>query len=209
MTPRLLASAVALAAAASVVLGPSPANAYDRDAATNYAHTYWNTRHPAFPQGFGNDCANFASQALWAGGINMRYPSTLRGAMDLPNKWAGSTEGWTYTWSIARELWGWTTGQLGASSTYIPKASTHPANNTPGSKGDLVFYEWGNLDGNTPDHVNVRVGYGTDPNRPAYVGDRVNGHTSNRQNAIWHLWPYNEARISTAYYRVAIPNGAS
>lgn len=71
-----------------------------------------------------------------------------------------------------------------------------------------MFYEWGNSDGELIDHVNARVVTGDDPNS-AYSGDRVNGHTTDRKNAIWHLWPYNSSRMSTFYYLVHIPNGAS
>ncbi len=40
---------------------------YNRTMAYNYAHTYWNTTNPPYYLGLQSDCANFVSQALYAG----------------------------------------------------------------------------------------------------------------------------------------------
>ncbi|WGX97427.1 amidase domain-containing protein [Nocardioides sp. L-11A] len=142
------------------------------------------------------------------GGIEMRWPSgPLLGSNNLPDKWAASINGWTHSWSIARKLYSFVTQKLGADSTYIARSSSRPPAYVNGSKGDLVFYEWGNQDGQLIDHVNVRVAAGKDPHSP-FTGDRVNGHNTNRQKAIWHLWPYNANRTTTFYYLVRIPSGA-
>lgn len=41
---------------------------YDRSAATTYVNTWWNSRNPAYTDFGINDCANFMSQGLYAGG---------------------------------------------------------------------------------------------------------------------------------------------
>lgn len=50
------------------------ANGYDYDAAVNYARLYVKNYNPNYPDWtpYGGDCANFASQCLYAGGKPMR-----------------------------------------------------------------------------------------------------------------------------------------
>ena len=44
---------------------------YDPQAAANYADTWWNGRNPAYHDYGDNDCANFVSQCLIAGGLSL------------------------------------------------------------------------------------------------------------------------------------------
>ena len=44
---------------------------YDPQAAANYADTWWNGRNPAYYDYGYNDCANFVSQCLIAGGLSL------------------------------------------------------------------------------------------------------------------------------------------
>ena len=48
-------------------------HAYDRDATYNYAYRYWDTYNRNYHNynGEGGDCANFVSQCLIAGGLNL------------------------------------------------------------------------------------------------------------------------------------------
>src|SRR5262252_5579825 len=68
-----------VAFAAGVV--SSAAFAYNGAAAAAYADTYWQNYNPAWPSfaNSGGDCTNFVSQALYAGGINMRPSPTFTG----------------------------------------------------------------------------------------------------------------------------------
>lgn len=77
-------------------------NAYDRNAAYNYAYNWWFRRNPAyadFSGGLGGDCTNFVSQCLRAGGgLNdgdsnpwYYYTSTNRTA-----SWTGVPYLWNY-----------------------------------------------------------------------------------------------------------------
>ena len=50
-------------------VGASPS--YDSEAAVNYAETWWNGRNPAYNNYGDLDCANFVSQCLIAGGLNL------------------------------------------------------------------------------------------------------------------------------------------
>jgi hypothetical protein len=71
--------AIIVATASSVVLSPAPrvsAGTYNPLKAIQYADQWWNKRNPKFQSyGFG-DCANFVSQCLIAGGLNLRASSS-------------------------------------------------------------------------------------------------------------------------------------
>jgi hypothetical protein len=66
--------AVIVATASSLVLSPAPhvsAGTYNPLKAVQYADQWWNKRNPKF-QSYGfNDCANYVSQCLIAGGLNL------------------------------------------------------------------------------------------------------------------------------------------
>jgi len=68
-----------LATVSSLVLSPAPpvsAGTYNPLKAIQYANQWWNKRNPKF-QSYGfNDCANFVSQCLIAGGLNLRASSS-------------------------------------------------------------------------------------------------------------------------------------
>jgi hypothetical protein len=80
--------AIIVATASSVVLSPAPhvsAGTYSPLKAIQYADQWWNKRNPKFQSyGFG-DCANFVSQCLIAGGLNLRASSSAdtRGSIAL------------------------------------------------------------------------------------------------------------------------------
>ena len=56
-----------------------PVNIYNREAAVNYAHEWYNKRNPKYFnfEKFGGDCTNFASQVLFAGAGKMNYTPVL------------------------------------------------------------------------------------------------------------------------------------
>lgn len=67
------------------------AQAYDRTKAVSYANAYWNKRPTNFPN-FSNDCTNFVSQAVFKGGVAMRFPGggPPPGAYNNSNYWYAS-----------------------------------------------------------------------------------------------------------------------
>lgn len=71
--------------------------AYDRLKAVRYAELWWNRRNPDYPR-VENDCTNFISQCLHAGGIPMwGAPVRSRG-------WWHSRTSWSYSWAVANSL---------------------------------------------------------------------------------------------------------
>ncbi|WHY87585.1 amidase domain-containing protein [Neobacillus novalis] len=70
---------------------------YNRLRAVQYAERWWNSYNPAFKK-FENDCTNFISQCLRAGGAPMR---------GFPNRGSGwwlQNKNWSYSWTMAHSL---------------------------------------------------------------------------------------------------------
>lgn len=71
---------------------------YDRLKAVQYAERWWNDYNPAFVRIEENDCTNYISQCLYAGGAPMRgYPN--RG-----NGWWIRGKTWSWSWTVAHAL---------------------------------------------------------------------------------------------------------
>jgi hypothetical protein len=70
---------------------------YNRLRAVQYAERWWNSYNPAYKK-FENDCTNFISQCLRAGGAPMR---------GFPNRGSGwwlQNKNWSYSWTMAHSL---------------------------------------------------------------------------------------------------------
>jgi Putative amidase domain len=198
-----LVSGIALLATSAGAL------AYNGNTAAQYADTWWNSnngnQYPSLY--FSNDCANFLSQAMRAGGYSEVNPY---GSTTDDHNWFARVVAfrppyyswtWSHSWSVASdlrtfELWhypgGWDYGTLpgtGNGSTGL-------------SVGDLYFYDFG--DGYGIYHASIDVAYGYDSNYSAYYGNLVDAHTNNRYHAIWSLSPYNSRRSYTTVYLIHI-----
>lgn len=67
---------------------------YDRREAVRYAERWWNDYNPKYRK-FENNCTNFVSQCLRAGGAPMTgYPNRSKG-------WWYQNNNWSYSWSVA------------------------------------------------------------------------------------------------------------
>lgn len=71
---------------------------YDRMKAVQYAERWWNEFNPAYYK-FTDDCTNFISQCLHAGGIPMW------GAPNKNRGWWIRGNSWSYTWTTAHSLY--------------------------------------------------------------------------------------------------------
>lgn len=193
------------------------AAAYDGNAAANYADHYWSNYNPNIPNycanGGNGDCANYASQALQAGGFSYRgYPSDdgLHDwyAIGFPAGPASFVKTST-TWRVVQNLYnfliqaynpgGYDYGDY-AYANYKDQMYTWA--NDQLSRGDLVFYDF--QTNGSWDHVTVQTGYGTDPNHTFYSGSLVDAHCNNHYHEIWTLRPdlgaaYNTTEIGTVH----------
>ena len=171
---------------------------YSGSKAATYAD-YWtcdtNTgvlcRNGAY-QSLGNDCTNFVSQALHAGGLP--YSS---GAWE----WKPYDRAWAY----APSLIGFIQHHYPNSTFTRYSGSGLSAHYTSGLVGDLVFYDWGKGSGYS--HVAMIVGWGT---RGYYytqygAGDYMDQHTSDRYHAPWNYgYLHPDSSIDRTHMQVLI-----
>jgi len=114
------------------------AGPYNRDATYAYAQAWWNGRAPGYPPQ-PNDCTNYVSQLLVAGGFTKKHVY-------------GTTSGETFwpilgtNWYVAQEQrnWGWGRGYWSGLTPYKVNGSGGVSQiGTSGSRGDVVYYDYG------------------------------------------------------------------
>ena len=147
-----------------------PAFRYDRLKAVQYAERWWNEFNPSYPK-FNDDCTNFISQCLHAGGVPMwGQPERTRGW------WIDGKSNWSYSWTVAHAFMlmlkgaGWTV-EVDSPSELV--------------MGDIICYDFegdGRFNHNTI--VTGMDGYGN---------PLVNAHTTNSRMRFWNY------EDSTAY----------
>jgi cell wall-associated NlpC family hydrolase len=165
----------------------TPTLAYNPTAAAQYADQWSNNdnahplRNPAY-RSYGDDCTNFVSQALHAGG----YPYTGSSKTHYESWYYNSSEN-SFTWSVAPDLLNFLYYDYpgGYARGYF---APYQGSLSGGSVGDVIFYDWGY--GQGVSHSAIQVAYGTDPVK-GWVGDLVDTHVSEHHHAIWNLRPYN------------------
>jgi hypothetical protein len=148
---------------------------YDRERAVAYAHRYWDSANPAYPR-FNDDCTNFISQCLHAGGIPMLF------AKEKTRGWwmrGGKAGTWSFSWSVAHSLY--LLLKSGKAPMYAEQK--HAAEEL--LPGDVICYDF-NGDGRFQ-HNTIVVA------KDEFNMPLVNAHTSNSQLRPW------EYLDSTAY----------
>ncbi|MFT8362897.1 MAG: amidase domain-containing protein [Sporolactobacillus sp.] len=142
---------------------------YNRLQAVRYAETWWNKRNPAYPS-IENDCTNYISQCLYAGGIAMS------GAPIRGRGWWQQKTNWSFSWTVANSLrW-----YLSKSGNSIGARETDRADQLV--PGDLICYDFEG-DGHWNHNTIVTA---LDPaGQPL-----VNAHTYDCRN---RPWPYTDS----------------
>lgn len=138
---------------------------YDRRKAVQYAERWWNDANPAYRFFEVNDCTNYISQCLRAGGAPMRgQPNRSKG-------WWYSGESWSYSWAVAHAFrWYLSGSTIGLKG----KRLENPTDLLP---GDVICYDF---EGNGRfDHTTIVVRKDSN-NMPL-----VNAHTNNSRNRYW------------------------
>ncbi|NYG38470.1 amidase domain-containing protein [Janibacter alkaliphilus] len=136
-----------------------------REDAASYALRYalsYNDRY----RNFGNDCTNFISQALRAGGFNNRHMlqnKTSTWSWWYDHEWIDE---WSHSWSVANYHYKF---HLNTKRGKVSWTSSRAL-----VRGDLVYADW-RRDG-VKDHVWMVTGYTPRGDR------RVSGHTADRRN---------------------------
>ena len=144
--------------------------AYNRLRAVQYAETWWNSFNPNYPQ-FTDDCTNFISQCLYAGGIPMwGKPNRSKGW------WIEGKSTWSYSWTVAH-----------AFMLMLKAASWTKEVKDPSQLmlGDIICYDFEG-DGRF-NHNTIVTG------KDEYGNPLVNAHTTNSRMRFWNY------EDSTAY----------
>lgn len=148
---------------------------YNRQGAIEYAERWWNSHNPQFEL-FLDDCTNFISQCLWAGGAPMR------GQGQRNQGWwykFSSPPNWSYSWSVAHSFTLYLqNSQRGLTGIRLPEARLL-------IPGDVICYDFDG-DGRWQ-HTAIVVA------KDRRGEPLMNMHTYNRR---LHPWPL---RDSSAY----------
>jgi len=72
---------------------------YNRLLAVQYAAMWWSSYNPMF-RAFPDDCTNFVSQCLWAGGM----PMEVTARRDTGWWYLGPADQWSLSWAVAHSL---------------------------------------------------------------------------------------------------------
>ncbi|WAH36570.1 amidase domain-containing protein [Alicyclobacillus dauci] len=105
---------------------------YDRIRASRYADVWWDQFNPRYPKISSDDCTNFISQCLHAGGLPMTgHGNRAKGWWIITGK--GKGESWSYSWATSHALYKYLRKTVGA--TLVQKPSELKI-------GDLIFYDW-------------------------------------------------------------------
>lgn len=164
------------------------AGSYDGDDAVDYALTYCDDYNPAYTS-FGNDCANFVSQSLLAGG----WPETGKYSYTSSSAWYydGSSYPWlSYTWGAVANFKQFIEGSGRASGPHTVNSSSLPWF----LPGDVIIADWTN-DG-TWDHIYIVTGLTSSPSDVELAA-----HTTDRCGDI------TTADIWNNYYPNAVMKG--
>lgn len=132
---------------------------YNRELAVEYSRKWWNKRNPNFPQ-FQNDCTNFISQCLLAGGIPMKHSSNV-------------SEGWWYNHSTKRWSLSWSVSHSLRWYLLNKKLATQVSDVSLLKVGDLIFLDF---------QGDGRIDHCTIVNSTGVFGVTVNAHTSDSYN---------------------------
>jgi hypothetical protein len=143
--------------------GGSNSGQYNRQAAINYAQQYWNTSNPEYYFYSGNNCANFVSQCLVAGGLFPKYATPAIGnysftsVLGLNNYLLGN--------NLAEQV---AIGYLSSSSIQQTINNLQP--------GDVILHDW------------AGDGYGGWQHCDIYLGNgQIASNTNNRLGNIFNL----------------------
>lgn len=186
--------------------------AYDRNAATSYADQWALSRNWFWYPIYGNDCTNFVSQALAAGGYHQ-----VDGDINSDSVWFGDSwwDQWSVTWINAPHNYnfqmnhypgGWLQKVTSWSIDGMAyKASFDAANQI---QGDVLYYDWNGTDGITHAAFQVNAGYSQYmPSGQSWYADLSDQHTTDRYHVSWSHLEVNAQWPTTVIYEVHIDDG--
>ncbi len=196
--PRSAAMTISLAVLLSTILTITTsheravAGIYNRSAAVAYADQWSandpdSVRNPDYPN-FGNDCTNFASQVLYAGGMPTQgsresacYPEDWWKPYSLFGFWH-----WPHSWSVAECQ----RQRMAMYSSQFQLWASSEIYNQQGGDILQIAEDWGP----TPTHSRVIIGPGYDIVNGYWYSQLISQHTTDRKRRFWNIaldpsWP--------------------
>jgi hypothetical protein len=163
--------------------------AYQREKAVAYANRWWNSYNPQFASFPKDDCTNYISQCLWAGGAPMR------GMGNPATGWwyrFGKSPSWSYSWTMAHGL----KNYLSTSKTGLRAIKVNSVYDL--QIGDVICYDFDG-DGHWQ-HNGIIVGH------DATGTPLINTHTYNRAHHPWDLAdsPAYTPQIQYAFFHIVV-----
>lgn len=162
---------------------------YNREKAVAYANRWWDSYNPAFVSFPTDDCTNYISQCLLAGGAPMT------GAGNRAKGWwyrYGKNPSWSYSWAVAHSL----KNYLGSAKTGLRGVRV----NSPFELqiGDVICYDFDG-DGRWQ-HNSIVVAH------DAAGAPLINTHTYSRFQQPWDLTssPAATDRMQYVFYRIMV-----
>ncbi|QQK81880.1 amidase domain-containing protein [Salicibibacter cibi] len=138
---------------------------YNRLEAVKYAERWWNAYNPQYRH-FTDNCTNFISQCLKAGGAPMH------GAPHREKGWWYTGENWSYSWAVAHSMrWHLSGTTTGLTAKEVERA-------TDLQPGDIICYDF---DGDGRWEHNTIVVMKDGNHEPL-----VNAQTENSRNRYWN-----------------------
>lgn len=104
---------------------------YYRQQAVQYAEKYWNSHNPRYRL-FSDDCTNFVSQVLHAGGLSMEFTGSQTSGWWYQHQ-GGKQDRWSYSWTVAHSLYHYL--NQGKRARRVEHAEQLEI-------GDVICYDW-------------------------------------------------------------------
>jgi len=181
----------------NLIYTPTTIYTYNRNAAATYADQHWSSYNEAYYKTQPNDCANFVSQSMHAGGapyIGWRINNSSSWWYDNNGTYPNQTgdDSMTLTWINVDYQYPFMLSHWG---TEIPISNV-----TKGYlvKGDIVYYDWHGING--VNHVTIVAYVYVD-----YTGGTTLPLVDSHTNDYYHIrWDY--GYYDTIYHPIHISN---
>jgi hypothetical protein len=204
----LFALAITVVSPIAVILDSAEAGAsYNGSAAASWADRYWNTYNPNYMYYNTDDCTNFVTQSMVAGGgfpptrgIYTNLSNFFNDPLAIWQNWPADNGPTSWTATLALDLFTYLNnspksvyeGNYSYADNKLPAPSFNP--NTVVT-GDVLQYDFGS---GAVSHTSMQVGYGTDSFN--YYGNWVDTHNNDHYHEFWTLKPTNAAWQRTRIY---------
>lgn len=168
--------------------------AYNGGAAAAYADQWAQKRNGAWPA-YGNDCTNFLSQAMNAGGDGMTGDWH---AQNYP------IIGWNVTlaWDNAQSNFNYEIQRGAKVVKKVDASDTHYFDHTDSIfPGDMLYFDWGQGEGLS--HAAIQVYAGTSHDDNSWIGDLSDQHTNDRWHVSWNHIEVNADWGTTTIWQVS------